>query len=62
MKIEITTIGFLSGITMLIIAALTLNGKLQEIINFESVEAEIFLFVFTSTFGVLFTFSSIKKL
>jgi len=62
MKIEISILGLLAGIAMLIIAALTLNGKLQEIINFESIEAEIFLFVFTSTFGILFTFSSIKKL
>jgi len=60
MKAEINLKSFALAVIYLALALALTSGKVQEIIKFNSVDSEIFLFMLCSSLGLLCLIASIK--
>ena len=60
MKAEICLKSFVIAVAYLLLSGALACGKLQELIKFNSVDSEIFLFMLCSSLGLLCLIASIK--
>lgn len=60
MKIEICLKTFVMSIVFLFLSGALATGVIQELINFDSVDGEIFMFMLCSGLGLVCLFTSIK--
>jgi hypothetical protein len=60
MKLEIELKLFVVAIALLLLAGALACGFIQEIIKFSSVDGEIFMFMISSSWGLICLFYSIK--